>query len=122
VLQDSFLPLDDLTYVVAVANQTPDTWDELAVSYVLQGQTATIATVANVAPNREVQVPLGPCSQVVGYNFAVFVDGLAVDFDPDPNQERLQFPLAGSMNAWRSFLENPHFDWNPAEDFWRVGG
>ncbi|MDH6222867.1 CFI-box-CTERM domain-containing protein [Streptomyces pseudovenezuelae] len=122
IYEANFLPLDQMTYTVVVRNQTADTWDEVALSYVLVGQTVEIAITGVVAPGTQVTIPIGPCDKLVGYNFAIFVDGLAVDFDPRDDTERLMFPLQGSMNSYRSLQEHTVADWQPCTDTWEVGG
>lgn len=122
IYEANFLPLDQMTYNVVIRNRTGDTWDEVALSYVLVGRTAEIAVTGEVEPGTDVTIPIGPCDALVGYNFAIFVDGLAVDFDPSEDVERKMFPLQGSMNAYRSLQEHTVADWQPCQDVWEVGG
>jgi hypothetical protein len=121
VYESNFLPLSQLTYTVVVRNQTPDTWDDVTLAYTLEGETAVIVETSPVTPGGQATIPIGPCDRLVGYSFAIFVDGLAVDFDPRSDVEVLQFPAEGRMNALRSLQEHLTPDWQPCLDVWEVG-
>jgi hypothetical protein len=121
IYEQNLIDLSQFTYTVTVRNDTPDKWDSVALSYLLDGETAQILETGSVAVGAEVSFPIGPASKLVGYNFAVFVDGLAVDFDPDPNKERKMFPISGSMSSYRSLVEHATPDWQPWSDVWVVG-
>lgn len=105
------------SYIVKIRNGTPDTWDEVAISYAdgLTGMSATYAS-SPVSPKGEATFNLGPAGAMDGYVFSIFVNGLRAELDGDGS---LQFPAHGLMTAERSSALRG--ETHPTLDVWQIG-
>ena len=115
------LPLDQYTYEVSVVNESPDTWDEVAIFYKEKGGLAQGLLRENLGPGQQVTFPLVRCDKIEGYTFAIRVDGEAVGLDVDANGNPVPyFPGVGLMNARRAL--DYKLDMDPCGDVWLIGG
>ncbi len=116
----TLLPLDQYMYQVAVRNDTPDKWDEVALFYGEKGVGTKGVSRPNVEPGSTASLPLCRCDKMEGYSFAVFVDGLAANLEGD----QPRFPAQGLMTARRSMeyhLRHGDIDLDACGDLWIIG-
>ena len=114
------LPLDQYMYEVSIVNETPDTWDEVAIFFNEKGGVAQGLKRENLPPGGQETFQLVRCDKLDGYVFRIWVGGETVYLDVDAAGNQVdRFPGVGLMNGRRAL--DYKLDMDACADVWVIG-